>query len=244
MLSRLRPIAILCLLALSATALRAQEPAPDAKRVDASREYLQALLTSGKLNAQERRDVETRLRDGDFQTGDRIRLVVLGDTALSDTFTVRPGRILQLPNIPDIALQGVLRSEFQSFIKTKLTQYLRDPQVTATPLVRLAVVGEVNRPGFYVVPATTLASDVVMAAGGPSGRADIAKTTVRRGTVPVIDPKQMRQAYADGVSIDQLNLHSGDEFVVGEKSGGIKGALQTAGLISGIIVGLVALSRL
>jgi hypothetical protein len=54
----------------------------------------------------------------------------------------------------------------------------------------------------------------------------------------------MRQAYADGVSIDQLNLHSGDEFVVGEKSGGIKGALQTAGLISGIIVGLVALSRL
>jgi protein involved in polysaccharide export with SLBB domain len=244
MLKHLRPIAMLCLLALSATALRAQEPAPDAKRVDASREYLQALLTNGKLTAEERRNVETRLRDGDFQTGDRIRLVVLGDTALSDTFTVRPGRILQLPNIPDISLQGVLRSEFQSFIKTKLTQYLRDPQVTATALVRLAVVGSVNRPGFYVVPATTLASDVVMAAGGPSGQADIGKATVRRGSVAVIDAKQMRQAFADGVSIDQLNLHSGDEFVIGEKSGGIKDALRTAGLISGIILGLFALTRI
>ena len=188
--------------------------------------------------------VEARLKDGDFQPGDRISLVVLGDTALSDTFTVRPGRMLQLPNIPEIALQGVLRSEFPVYLKGKLLQYLKDPQVTATPLVRLAVLGAVNRPGFYVMPATTLASDVVMAAGGPASVADISKATVRRGTVPVIDSKQMRQAFADGVSIDQLNLHSGDEILIGEKSGGIKDALRTAGLVSGIILGIFALTRI
>lgn len=244
MLKRLRPIAILCSLALSATALGAQQPAPDARRVEATRQDLQALLTNSKLSAEERQAVEVRLRDGDFLPGDRIRLVVLGDTALTDTFTVRPGRMLQLPNIPDISLQGVLRSEFPTYLKGKLLQYLRDPQVTATPLIRLAVLGAVNRPGFYVVPATTLASDVVMAAGGPAGQADIAKAIVRRGPVPVIDSKQMRQAFADGVSIDQLNLHSGDEFVIGEKSGGVKGALQTAGLISGILLGIFALTRI
>jgi protein involved in polysaccharide export with SLBB domain len=244
MLKRLSPIAIVLSLAVGAAPAQAQQPAPDARRVEATRQDLQALLTNSKLTAEERRTVETRLRDGDFEPGDRIHLRILGDTALTDTFTVRPGRILQLPNIPDISLQGVLRSEFPTYLRGKLLQYLRDPQITATPLVRLAVLGAVNRPGFYVVPATTLASDVVMAAGGPAGQADIAKAVVRRGAVPVIDSKQMRQAFADGVSIDQLNLHSGDEFVIGEKSGGVKGALQTAGLISGILLGIFALTRI
>ena len=246
MLKRLHPIGLLCLLATLALGrpAAAQNPAPDARRVEATRADLQALLTNSKLTAEERATIEARLKDGDFQPGDRIRLVVLGDSALSDTFTVRPGRMLQLPNIPEIALSGVLRSEFPAYLKGKLLQYLRDPQVTATPLVRLAVLGAVNRPGFYVMPATTLASDVVMAAGGPAAAADISKATVRRGTVPVIDSKQMRQAFADGVSIDQLNLHIGDEIVIGEKSGGIKGALRTAGMISGIVLGIFALTRI
>lgn len=246
MLKRLHPIAILCLLATLAASrpVAAQNPAPDARRVEATRQDLQALLTNGKLTGDERSTVEARLKDGDFQPGDRISLIVLGDTALSDTFTVRPGRMLQLPNIPEISLQGVLRSEFPAYVKGKLLQYLKDPQVTATPLVRLAVLGAVNRPGFYVMPATTLASDVVMAAGGPAAIADISKATVRRGSVPVIDSKQMRQAFADGVSIDQLNLHSGDEIVIGQKSGGIKDALRTAGLVSGIVLGIFALTRI
>jgi hypothetical protein len=47
-----------------------------------------------------------RLRNGDFLPGDRIYLVVLGDSALTDTFTVRGDRRLQLPNIPDVTLSG------------------------------------------------------------------------------------------------------------------------------------------
>lgn len=236
--------AVLASLALATGPLAAQQPAPDARRVEATRQDLQALLASNKLNAEERQTVETRLREGDFQPGDRISLVVLGDSSLSDTFTVRPGRTLLLPNIPEIQLQGVLRSEFPAFITGKLKQYLRDPQVTATALIRLAVLGSVGRPGFYVVPATTLASDVLMAAGGPGQQGDIGKAVVRRGSVPVIDARQMRQAFADGASLDQLNLHSGDELVVGEKSGGVKGALRTAGMISGILLGIFALTRI
>ena len=236
--------AVLASLALATGPLAAQQPAPDARRVEATRQDLQALLASNKLNAEERQTVETRLREGDFQPGDRISLVVLGDSSLSDTFTVRPGRTLLLPNIPEIQMQGVLRSEFPAFITCKLKQYLRDPQVTATALIRLAVLGSVGRPGFYVVPATTLASDVLMAAGGPGQQGDIGKAVVRRGSVPVIDARQMRQAFADGASLDQLNLHSGDELVVGEKSGGVKGALRTAGMISGILLGIFALTRI
>ncbi len=244
MIKHPRSLAVLGALFLAATALNAQQPSPDARRVEATRGDLQALLNSGKLSGEARRVIQARLQDGDFQQGDRLNLIVVDEPTLTDTFTVKAGRILQLPNLPDIALQGVLRSEIDTFLTRRISQSLRNPQVTATALVRMAVLGAVNKPGFYVVPATTLASDVVMIAGGPAGNADIAKAIVRRGPEPVVDQKQMRQAFADGVSIDQLNLHSGDEFVVGEKSSGIKGALQTAGLISGIILGIVAVSRI
>lgn len=246
MVAQLRSLAVLGVLTLAGSALFAQEPSPDARRAEASRAELQALLQTrgSKLSEDSRRVIQKRLEEGDFEPGDRIRLIVVDEPTLTDTFTVRPNRMLQLPNIPDIALRGVLRSELDTFLTRKIAQSLRNPQVTATALVRLAVLGAVNKPGFYTVPASTLISDVVMSAGGPAGNADIARAVVRRGTEPVVDQKQMRQAFADGASVDQLNLHSGDEFVVGEKSSGIKGALQTAGLISGIIIGIAALSRI
>ena len=65
MLKRLTLIALLASLAVSTTAASAQEPAPDARRVEATRQDLQALLTNTKLTAEERRAVDTRLREGD-----------------------------------------------------------------------------------------------------------------------------------------------------------------------------------
>src|SRR5687768_2701497 len=44
-------------------------------------------------------ELRERLRDGDFQVGDRIVLSVRGDSALTDTFVVRAGRTLSLPNV-------------------------------------------------------------------------------------------------------------------------------------------------
>jgi protein involved in polysaccharide export with SLBB domain len=76
------------------------------------------------------------LRNGDFLPGDRIYIVVLGDSALTDTFTVRGDRRLQLPNIPDVTLSGVLDSELNTFLTTELSRYLKNPTVTATGMVR------------------------------------------------------------------------------------------------------------
>ena len=47
-----------------------------------------------------------------------------------------------------------------------------------------------------------------------------------------------------GESLDQLNVQSGDEIVVGTKSQGISGILKTMGLISGALFGVVAITRI
>jgi protein involved in polysaccharide export with SLBB domain len=235
---------ILCISTLVGVA-EAQEPASDVRRAQASRSELQALAADRELTTpSEAEALRQRLAEGDFQAGDRIVLQVAGESTLTDTFTVRTGRVLALPNLPEMSLKGVLRSELDGYLTKQIGQYIRNPDVDATSLIRVAVLGGVTRPGFYNLPAEMLVSDAVMSAGGPVANADVRKTVVRRGQVEVVSRKRVQDAYARGVSLDQLNLHGGDEIVVGQRSGGTMGALQTAGLISGILFGVAAAASL
>jgi hypothetical protein len=60
----------------------------------------------------------------------------------------------------------------------------------------------------------------------------------------VASKEQMASAIQQGASLDQLNVQSGDEIVVGQLGQGMRGVLQTMGLISGALFGIVALTRL
>ena len=93
---------------------REQPGAPAATQ--ATREMLTAVAEDADrraadegLKEEERREyralaegVRERLREGDFRVGDRIMLEVRGDSSLTDTFVVRAGPTLQLPNMTDI----------------------------------------------------------------------------------------------------------------------------------------------
>jgi protein involved in polysaccharide export with SLBB domain len=207
-----------------------------------TRADLQAVVAAGGPQAE---DARQRLANGDFHVGDRIALFVQGEPALTDTVAVRDGLVLHLPNIPDISLHGVLRSELRPYLTTELGRYLRNPVIRAVPLVRVAVLGPVNRPGFYSAPADELLTDLMMQAGGPTGSADINKTIVRRATVTVQPKEQVQLAMKRGETLDQLDVRPGDEIVVGEKppSGHLA---QVIGIVSGLIgiaVGLVLIVR-
>src|SRR5690348_1134894 len=88
----------------------------------------------------------------EFHVGDRIALVVEGPQALADTAVVRDGLILQLPTFGDIPLAGVKRSNIQPYLTQQISKFIKDPVVHAIPLVRISILGEVGRPGFYTVP--------------------------------------------------------------------------------------------
>jgi protein involved in polysaccharide export with SLBB domain len=233
-----------CLL-LIGSAARAQTPAnPDVRRAEASRADLERLAADRELTTPaEAEMLRDRLKNGDFQPGDRIVLRVQDEPTLTDTFTVRTDRTLLLPNLPAISLQGVLHSELQDLLTKKIAQYIKNPDVQATSLIRVAVLGNVNKPGFYHLPAEMLASEAIMSAGGPGGNADVSKTTVRRNGAEIIDRKHVATAYARGATLDELNIHSGDEILVGEKSGGARATLATVGVISGLLIGIAAIGR-
>lgn len=191
----------------------------------ATRAELQALLldletaavgggpgTAGVVQQAER--IRARLRDGDFRTGDAILLHVEGEDALSDTLVVSPGRVLRVSGIGAIPLTGVLRSELESHLTATLARYLKDPVIRTSLLIRLAVSGEVQAPGFYVMPRDALLSEALMTAGGPTREAAVEEVSIERGDERLWDADDVRTGIAEGRTLAHFDLRSGDRLVV------------------------------
>jgi len=233
-------------LALAPQPAAAQQPPPQQQsqpRALATRAELDSLLKNGKLSDDEAGVIRDRLKNGDFALGDRLVIHVLQEQTLNDTFAVKAGRVLVLPNLPDIPMNGVLRSEAQAYLTAQIAKYVKDPTVAVDPLIRVSILGAVTKPGFYTVRADMLASEVVMASGGPTTDANLRKTQVRRNGQVVRDDKQLQVAFNRGVSLDALNLQAGDEIYVGTKANA-RNTIGYVGVISGAILAVVAIARL
>lgn len=243
-MNRLRSISLLVLLSLPAGVLAAQE---DASRALATRETLQAILSSGmngkeKLTDRERRGIEDRLTNGDFQVGDRLLIRVLGDSAFrGDTLMVRAGPEVALANMPPLKLGGVLRSELQEKARLHIAQFIRDPQVQATALVRFGVLGSVVRPGYYSVGPEKPLSEALMAAGGLTADADLKKASIHRDGAERFSTSEVRRAMAQGISLDQMGIQGGDELSIGRRSSGFGATVPIITGLASIGIAIIAL---
>lgn len=250
-------LAATALLAVPAGAQTAAADTTRARSTQATRPQLEAEAAQLDQQAQAARDnatrtrlmqeakaIRERLRNGDFEVGDRIAIVVSGDSAMSDTAVVRTGRVIQLKNLPDIPLQGVLHSELQGYLTTQLAKYLRNPSVQVTPLVQVAIVGAVGKPGFYSMPADVTLSDAIMTAGGPTQTADLNKTVIKRDDQNRFDDKTVQRAIASGQTLDQLGVRAGDQIVVAEKGkADWVEVLRVGAILASLTVGVIALTR-
>ncbi len=173
---------------------------------------------SGRLKAVKRSEgeqIRRRLRDGDFQTGDQIFLAIVGEQAVTDSFTVTPNRSILIPTVAEIQLGGVLRSELNSYLVKQLSRYFRQPTIVTKAYIRLAVLGEVSRPGFYQLPADEQLSQAIMLAGGPTANTKMSSSKVLRAEQELWAGESFGEAITKGTTLDQFNLQAGDEIRIG-----------------------------
>ena len=175
----------------------------------------------------------------DFHVGDKIALTVDGPLAIRDTATVREGLIIRLSGVGDISMAGVKRADVQKYLTQEISKFIKDPIVHATALVRISVLGQVMRPGFYTVPSDALLGDVVMMAGGPTTTADLNRTVVQRSGQDVKTREQISGALASGATIDQMQIAPGDALVIGEKP---SSSFDTILKVVGVAVPLLTLA--
>lgn len=221
----------------------AQESSPDtlflrlsaAQRAQVTRAELEASLRdieqvlnssgySETLKAQKRAEAEViqrRLTEGDIRPGDVIVLAVHQFPELSGSMTVTADRTIIPPGAGEIPVGNLLRSEVEEYLRQQMRRFVRDPLVRAEAQIRISIFGGVGKQGFFVVPASSPLTDVIMsAAGGPSGNQQIEKSEIKRGDRVIIDRARFAEAIRNAESLDQLNLQAGDEIRVGQRRSG------------------------
>lgn len=216
----------------TASTPRAQEAqAWDAMQFELPRSELQAMLENYQRAAQSQaysaemkeraqqqaRLIQSRLEGGDFRVGDAIALIVDGETLLSNTFSVQPGPSMSLPTIGRLSLRGVLRSELEQHLEAEIGKFIRDPVIRAQASVRLAVTGNVNKPGYLFVSTNTPISDVVTLAGGLAAKGQLQRSWIERDNHRIWDGAALQEALATGRTVDQMSLQAGDRLVVPEE---------------------------
>lgn len=101
---------------------------------------------------------------------DVIEVFVWKEPELSRTLTIRPDGRISLPLAGRFVAAGITTSALEAQITEALREYIDDPLVTVivqeinSPTI--SVLGEVQRPGRYVIPQRTTVLDAIAMSGG------------------------------------------------------------------------------
>jgi polysaccharide export outer membrane protein len=120
--------------------------------------------------------------------GDGVRVTVFGQPDLGIEARISDKGTVSLPLVGEVKIGGQSTEQAAAHIATELKrgQYLKNPQVTvATTAVRsrqVSVLGQIARPGRYVLEeAKPQLSDVIAAAGGIAPGGSETMTVIRNG---------------------------------------------------------------
>lgn len=147
------------------------------------RYFMAALLAASLLGAtapllaQDAAPSTSRPRGGSADTGsyvvgpeDVIEVFVWKEPELSTTVTVRPDGMITLPLAGDLLASGSTPARLGEEIADRLKQYMDRPLVTVAVKEinspKISVLGEVRRPGRYLLLQATSVLDAIAMGGG------------------------------------------------------------------------------
>ena len=144
--------------------------------------------------------------------GDALQIRIWLEPDLSGEFVVDEEGVVTLPMLGRVTAVDLSIAQLRALLIERYTQELRNPSITVTPVRRVYVLGEVNRPGMYGLDPTASLASAVALAGGASREGDLRKLTLIRGDATIlsgVDPM------ADLLSI---GTRSGDQIFVERRS--------------------------
>jgi polysaccharide export outer membrane protein len=143
--------------------------------------------------------------------GDKVRIIVFGEEALTGEFFVSGGGKIAFPLIGDIDVLGLTIPEIQAAVETKLKDgYLKQPKVSAEVLNYrpFYILGEVMKPGEYPYTNGLTVLNAVATAQGFTYRADTHKVFIKRAATTAETPEALTPA---------TPVEPGDTIRIGER---------------------------
>jgi polysaccharide export outer membrane protein len=147
-----------------------------------------------------------------LQPGDVVRVQIWREEDLSGEFPVNAAGRVVLPLLGERQVVGVPFEHLREALMADYREQLRNPSITITPLRRLYVLGEVQKPGLYTVdPTITLAGAVALAQGAtPTGDLRHLRL-IRNGQV-------LHERISAESSLSTADVRSGDQIFVERRS--------------------------
>lgn len=150
-------------------------------------------------------------------TGDQIQISAFGSANFELPAQVDGRGELVVPKVGSIKVAGMSLAKARSAVQAKVAQQFSrttvDLSVVKLREVRVFVLGEVYRPGGYMVPSLSSLVNVLSLAGGPTAAGSYRQIRVMRGGKPVhqVDLYPLR---AEGLGNMNFGLQSGDTVFV------------------------------
>ena len=149
--------------------------------------------------------------------GDTVRVQLFGN--INDIYEQEVTRdgVLNLPEIGPVAVAGIPFSEFRADLERRVSEMLIGTQVSATmgtlKTIRVFVVGDVNRPGSYVVGGLATVSSALYASGGVSEIGSLRNIQLKRNG-SVVARFDVYGLLTRGDSSGDVRLQPGDVIFV------------------------------
>lgn len=171
------------------------------------------------LEAYSRRTSDLSSTTGEFTPGDGVRVMIWRDISvadqgsvqnlgLNDDFIIDSRGNFVLPVIGEMRAVGHTRKSLARAIEDSLR--IRGIRVMSSPLIRVTILGAVNKPGSYLIEPKESLWSLIGKAGGPSSDVDVKKMYVERSGQVVIN--NLLESFERGHSLEQLGVRSGDQI--------------------------------
>ncbi len=175
-----------------------------------------------------------------LRPGDVIKIQVFGHDDLSGEFPIDENYNLLFPVMGELNVRGMSVQELRARVRSELGRLFTQPYVAVIPLFRVAVLGEVNRPGLYSVDPTLSVYDLMALAGGPLRTANTRDLSLVRGGQ--VYRLQMSASSIAQATIRELGVRSGDQLLVPRTSLTREDALLILQIFS-VAISIVVLVR-
>jgi polysaccharide export outer membrane protein len=179
-----------------------------------------ALLVSSHLFGMTAASAQGAVTDYTLHAGDRIQVSVWKEVDLQRIVIIRPDGKFSFPLTGDMQAVGRSVDEVRLDIENRLKKYIPEPVVTVTVEEaagsRVYVIGQVNRPGMFVMNPRLNVLQALSLAGGTTPFAKLDDINVIRSSGPSQRTLPFRYSQVvEGKSLNQnVTLESGDVVVV------------------------------
>jgi polysaccharide biosynthesis/export protein len=173
--------------------------------------------------------------DVTLQPGDVMRVKFWPEVQYSGDYEVETSGVVAMPLLGEMHVGGRSLSDVRNEVREKYRALTTNGVAMVSLQFRVSVIGQVVRPGLFLVDATQTVFDALSQAGGPTPGADLAHIRLLRNDRVIVLNAQ--ETFETGAPMLGIVLQSGDRIVVPEKAStwlnwtNALMVLQTVGLI-------------